>query len=125
MLTAAISFCAPSFANTLTADLSDLWYDEKESGWGVNVTQQREVIFMTFFIYGADGRAAWYTGQTTQTGQNSQGALIFSGQMFEFRGPYFANFSIRRLLSAAVSEPLLLRPFWTLARCRTPLTVYL
>lgn len=92
MLIAAISFCAPSFANTFTADLSDLWYDEKESGWGVNITQQREVIFMTFFIYGADGRASWYTGQTTQTGQNSQGALIFSGTMFEFKGPYFANF---------------------------------
>jgi hypothetical protein len=91
-LIAAMSFCASSFANTFTADLSDLWFNEQESGWGVNVTQQREILFLTFFIYGQDGRSTWYTGQLAQAGQNSQGALVFNGTMYQFTGPYFANF---------------------------------
>jgi hypothetical protein len=92
MLIIAMSFCASSFANTFSADLSDLWFNEKEAGWGVNVTQQREVVFLTFFIYGSDGRPSWYTGQASLTGQNAQGALVYSGTMYQFTGPYFANF---------------------------------
>ncbi len=92
MLITAMCFCASSFANTFSADLSDLWFNEKEAGWGVNVTQQREVIFMTFFIYGPDNRPTWYTGQASYTGQNAQGALLYSGTMYQFTGPYFANF---------------------------------
>ena len=92
MLIAAMSFCASSFANTFSADLSDLWFNEKEAGWGVTVTHQREVLFLTFFIYGPDNRPAWYTGQATFAGQNAQGALVYTGNMFQFTGPYFANF---------------------------------
>jgi hypothetical protein len=99
-LIAAMSFCASAFANTFTADLSDLWFNERESGWGVNVTHQREILFLTFFIYGSDGRAHWYTGQLAQLGQDSQGAVVYSGTMYEFTGPYFANFFNPALLTA-------------------------
>ena len=92
MLIAALSFCASSFANTFSTDLSDLWFNEKEAGWGVTVTQQREVVFLTFFIYGPDGRPAWYTGQASFAGQNAAGAVVYTGNMFQFTGPYFANF---------------------------------
>ncbi len=92
MLIAAMSFCASSFANTFSADLSDLWFNEKEAGWGVNVTQQREVVFLTFFIYGPDSRPTWYTGQAVYAGQSADGALVYTGSMFQFTGPYFANF---------------------------------
>ena len=92
ILVAAMSFCASSFANTFTSDLSDLWFNERESGWGVNVTHQREILFLTFFIYGADSKASWYTGQASFQGQNSQGAPVYSGDMFQFTGPWFGNF---------------------------------
>ena len=92
ILVVLMSFCASSFANTFTADLSDLWFNTNESGWGVNVTHQREIIFLTFFIYGTDGRASWYTGQASFQGENTQGALVFNGDMFQFTGPYFGNF---------------------------------
>ena len=71
---------SPAFANTFMSDFSDLWWNANESGWGVTVTQQREVAFFTFFIYGADGKPAWYTGQTTFTSTNTQGAAVFMGQ---------------------------------------------
>ena len=35
-------------ANTFTTDLTDLWWNANESGWGVTATHQREVVFLTF-----------------------------------------------------------------------------
>ena len=87
ILIAVMSFCASAFANTYTSDLSDLWWNENESGWGVNVNHQREIVFLTFFVYGADGKGTWYTGQASHTGQDSRGALIFTGGVYEFSGP--------------------------------------
>ena len=87
ILFTAMFFCASSFANTFTSDLSDLWWNEKESGWGVNVNHQREVVFLTFFVYGADSRGTWYTGQASLTGQDSRGANIYTGAMYTFSGP--------------------------------------
>lgn len=92
LLFAAISICTSVSANTYTSDLSDQWWNEKEPGWGVGVNHQREILFMTFFIYGKDGRVTWYTGQASHTGQTQQGALVFSGGMYETTGgSYFAG----------------------------------
>ena len=85
----SLCLCSPlAFANTFTTDLTDLWWNANESGWGVTATHQREVVFLTFFVYGVDSRATFYTGQATYTGQASSGALIFSGPMYETRGPW-------------------------------------
>lgn len=81
-----------AFANTFTTDLTDLWWNANESGWGVTATHQREIVFLTFFVYGVDNRATFYTGQATYTGQSGSGALIFSGPMFETRGPWLGSF---------------------------------
>ena len=77
-----------AFANTFTTDLTDLWWNSAESGWGVTATHQREVVFLTFFVYGVDSGAKFYTGQATYVGQAASGALIFSGPMIETRGPW-------------------------------------
>ncbi len=92
ILIAVTSLCTSAFANTYTSDLSDQWWSEKEPGWGVSVNHQREVLFMTFFLYGKDGKVAWYTGQASHTGETPQGALIFTGGMYEYSGgSYFAG----------------------------------
>ena len=79
-------------ANTFTTDLTDLWWNANESGWGVTATHQREVVFLTFFVYGTDNRPTFYTGQASYTSQASSGALIFSGPMFQTSGPWLGNF---------------------------------
>ena len=86
-----LSLCLGSpfaFANTFTTDLTDLWWNANESGWGVTATHQREIVFLTFFVYAADSRATFYTGEAAYAGQSSSGALIFSGPMYETRGPW-------------------------------------
>lgn len=81
-----------AFANTYTTDLTDLWWNADESGWGVTATHQREVVFLTFFVYGIDNRATFYTATTSYTGANSQGALIFTGPMYQTTGPWLGSF---------------------------------
>lgn len=82
-----------AFANTFTTDLTDLWWNANESGWGVTATHQGEVVFLTFFVYGADNRPTFYTASTSYTGQTTQGALIFSGPMYQTSGPWHGMMS--------------------------------
>ena len=68
---------------------SDLWYKspaESESGWGVNVAQQGNILFVTWFTYDASGRGMWVVGPAvTRTADNT-----FSGQLFRTTGPAFS-----------------------------------
>jgi len=52
---AAAAFALPALASTHSTDYTDLWYLPAESGWGVNVVQQNDIVFATFFVYGPDG----------------------------------------------------------------------
>ena len=36
-----------------------LWWDPAESGWGINVTHQGDVLFATWFTYDANGNGQW------------------------------------------------------------------
>ena len=77
-------------ATTLTTDFTDLWWNSTENGWGVTLTQQREVIFVTFFVYGPNNQPRWYVGPaTTYAGTTTGGGVIFSGPLYEVTGPYF------------------------------------
>lgn len=80
-----------ALANTFGTDMTDLWWNANESGWGVTATHQGEIVFLTFFIYGTDSKAQWYTGQAAYVNQNAQGALVFSGPMYSVTGPWFGT----------------------------------
>lgn len=76
-------------ANTWGTDLSDLWWIPSESGWGVNLAHQREVVFTTLFVYGQDGKPRWYVASLFSRGTASP--FIFDGDLYEATGPYFGN----------------------------------
>lgn len=90
-LCALLFVASPSFANTFSSDFSDLWWNANESGWGVTVTQQQEVVFLTFFVYGVDGRPVWYTGQGSYASVSAQGGFVFTGQMYQTTGPWLGS----------------------------------
>lgn len=101
VLMLSIWLCAPlASANTFTTDLTDLWWNENESGWGVTATHQREIVFLTFFVYGPDNRPTFYAATTTFVGQTASGALIFSGVMYQGNGPWFGGTFNPNLVSA-------------------------
>ena len=52
-------------------DYTDIWFNPSEAGWGMNVVQSDAFLFLTFFIYGADSKPTWFTGQVTLDASNS------------------------------------------------------
>lgn len=91
---AVMSLCAlllasAAQASTATVNYNDLWWNPNESGWGVNIAQQGTFLFLTFFIYGADSKPTWVTGELTRTGQSASGQPIFTGGIYLSDGPYY------------------------------------
>lgn len=85
----AIAFPVPGLAaSSFSPDASDLWWNSNESGWGVNIVQQANVLFATFFVYGPDSRARWYVAPDTRCpGAPADVQMVCSGPLYETTGP--------------------------------------
>jgi hypothetical protein len=88
MFAAAICALATLFVTPAAqaASYQDLWWNPSESGWGVNVVQQGDILFATWFVYGPDGAPIWYV---MSNGQKTA-ANVFTGRVFSARGTWFA-----------------------------------
>lgn len=75
----------------------DLWWNAAESGWGLNLTHQGDVIFATLFTYGANGQGIWLvmpSGSRQPDGSYSGDLLRTSGPSFD-ANPWLAVGSTR------------------------------
>ena len=71
----------------LATNFEDLWWAApagSESGWGINLTEEGNVIFATWFTYDVDGTPLWLVVTANSTGANT-----FSGTLFRTTGPPF------------------------------------
>ena len=61
MLAACVLFISSAVTSTATLanNYQDLWWVPAESGWGINISQQGDVMFATWFIYAANGQPTW------------------------------------------------------------------
>ena len=64
---------------------SDLWWNDSESGWGLNVIQHGGRVFATWFVYGADGKPTWYVMPDGIWGSTTD----YSGNVYRTTGPAF------------------------------------
>jgi hypothetical protein len=65
-----------------------LWWNapaQSESGWGLNLAHQGDVIFATWFIYDVDGRPWWLSMTANRVAEDT-----FSGTFYQTRGPSFS-----------------------------------
>jgi hypothetical protein len=72
---------------TLAYNYQDLWWAApagSESGWGVNLTQQGQTIFATWFTYDLDQTPLWLSVTAPQAA-----AGTFSGTLYRTTGPPF------------------------------------
>lgn len=79
-----------SFATTATpvsTNYSDLWAAPGEPGWGLNVSQQADVMFATLFIYDTGEQPAWYSVTLTYQSTGANGAPMYSGDLYRTTGP--------------------------------------
>jgi hypothetical protein len=88
---ARISFSTPttctwSESNRSTAtNYQDLWWNASESGWGVNLTHQGDILVATMFTYDATGRGLWLImSNGARTGEGA-----YSGTLYRTTGPAF------------------------------------
>jgi hypothetical protein len=66
-------------------DYTDTWWTPAESGWGVNLTQNRDTIYATFYVYGSDGKPTWLAALMTRDGIGER----FTGTLSRTTGTYY------------------------------------
>ena len=72
-------------------DLTDLWWNPDESGWGLAVTHHGDNIFAVWYTYAEDGRPLW----VVLPGGTFTAARTFTGKLYTTTGsPYSAQFSV-------------------------------
>lgn len=66
-------------------NLTGLWWNAAESGWGINIVQNGAgTLFATWFLYGPDGKPIWYH----MPGGEWNSAGGFDGPIYRTTGPY-------------------------------------
>jgi hypothetical protein len=82
----ALPTCSWSaFDRTYSDNFQDLWWNPNESGWGVNIAHQDDILFGTLFTYNASGQPIWYVmsdGEQVASGR-------YSGALYRTTGPAF------------------------------------
>ncbi|MEO8385785.1 MAG: hypothetical protein ABI583_11120 [Betaproteobacteria bacterium] len=90
-LLASVALALAAFASStqsLANNYQDLWWNPNESGWGINISQQGDVMFATWFIYGADNQPTWiFLSRADRSGATGN---TFSGDIFRATGTPFA-----------------------------------
>ena len=79
--------CTLGGAAGAAPNYQDLWWRAAgaESGWGLNITHQGDILFVTWFTYGADGKGMWLVGSNVaKTGNGT-----YSGTLYRTWGPSF------------------------------------
>jgi hypothetical protein len=63
----------------------DLWWNPAASGWGVNLAQQGDAVFATYYTYDASGKGEWYLmSNSLRVGASYFGPLLrASGPSFD------------------------------------------
>lgn len=85
---ATIQCMGQAGATSSNTDISDIWYNPSESGWGMQMVNTGTFVFATLYVYDTDRKPTWYTGQLTRTGANQ---VTYSGPLYATTGPYFGG----------------------------------
>ena len=94
LLSTMVSAAVPGYAATIPVytkaafgtDVSDLWWNPSESGWGMQLVQEADFVFATVYVYGPSGSPTWITGELV-----ANGGGVFSGPLYVNSGPWFGG----------------------------------
>lgn len=59
-------------------DYSDTWWTPAEPGWGANFAQQANTIYVTFYVYGSDGKSTWFAALLARDGAGERFTGVLS-----------------------------------------------
>ncbi len=72
-------------ADHVGQNYTSLWWNEAESGWGINVDHQGNIVFATLFTYNPNGTPLWLV---LPSGQKQADGSYF-GTLYRTTGPVF------------------------------------
>lgn len=81
-------------STVFTQNVSDIWWNPSESGWGIQLNQTGNVVFATLYVYGQNSQPTWFTailyaqGTTNGQGQSLNNG-VYTGTVYSTTGPYF------------------------------------
>lgn len=64
-------------------NLTDVWHDPREPGWGVFLDQQGAILFASLFTHNAAGDPIWFVMSNGERQQDG----AFVGELYRARGP--------------------------------------
>jgi hypothetical protein len=70
-------------------EYTDLWWNPAESGWGLTTTHQGNVVFLTIFVFGPDGKAVWFSSPAALSQNDASANPVYAGTLFQNTGGYF------------------------------------
>jgi hypothetical protein len=80
--------CLPGADNRASStNYQDLWWNPAESGWGINLTHQDNILFATLFTYESNGRDLWLV----MSNGARQGDGSYTGELYKTSGPAFST----------------------------------
>jgi hypothetical protein len=72
----AVSMLVAAPARSILANYEDWWWSPDQSGHGLNVGQQADVLFVSWFTYDEAGAGMWLTLSGTLDGVNGNAITI-------------------------------------------------
>ncbi len=70
--------------------LSGIWWNANESGWGINFTQRRNIVFAAWYTYDSSGNPKWYVADSCALPSGVTGTSgTCNGSLYEVSGPTF------------------------------------
>jgi hypothetical protein len=66
-------------------DYTDTWWTPSEAGWGLNLTQNGNSVYATFYVYAADGKPTWFAALLARDGT----AERFTGTLNRTTGTWY------------------------------------
>ena len=76
----------PSGTTAPPVDFTDLWWNPNESGWGVAITHQFNVMFLAWYVYDGAGKPVWYVASNCDVNSSQNGC---TGTLYRTTGPAF------------------------------------
>jgi hypothetical protein len=74
---AVLAFCIAAFASSAahagSTSYQGLWWNPDQSGWGLNIAHQGDVLFVTWFTYDHDGNGMWLVMPSAQLDPSMDG----------------------------------------------------
>ncbi|MGZ5764427.1 MAG: fibronectin type III domain-containing protein [Usitatibacter sp.] len=84
--------------NGAAQNYQDLWWSPGENGWGLTITQHRDVLFIAWYVYDASGKPVWVV---MSSGQWDATHTTYTGDVYIPSGTWFGNYDGNRFIVGA------------------------